>query len=73
MVFGKIKQKSVFLSREKKLAKLELIINNVDYSLKQHDTVRYLGCDIMTLILREGQWLSKFPKKINIKLNFLSQ
>ena len=47
-----------------------LIISNGDYSLKQHNNVEYLACDLDSNLNKESR-ACRVPKNINRKLSFL--
>ena len=65
--FGHDKTKTIFFSRMKSPPKLNIY---GDYSLKQHNTVEYLGCYLDSNLNRESM-ARRVLKKINTKLNFL--
>ena len=64
---GDDKPKTIFFSRKK--SQPELSISYGDYSLKQHNTVEYLGCHLDPNLNGESM-ARRVLKKINTKLNF---
>ena len=65
--FGDNKTKTIFFSRMKSPPKLNIY---GDYSLKQHNTVEYLGCYLDSYLNGESM-ARRILQKINTKLNFL--
>ena len=66
--FGDDKTKTIFSSRKKIPPKLSMSCG--DYSLKQHNTVEYLGCCLDSNLKRESM-VREVLKMINTKINFL--
>ena len=66
--FGEDKTKSILFSKTRDLK--EINISFAGHSIKQHDTVEYLGCQLDSKWSGEAM-ASKVLKKINAKLKFL--
>ena len=61
--FGDDKTKTFFFSRTKSPPKLNISYGN--YSLKQHNTVEYLGC-YLDSISTASQWLVELLKRLTL-------
>ena len=66
--FGEDKTKSILFSKTRGLK--EINISFAGHSIKQHETVEYLGCQLDSKLSGEAM-ASKVLKKINAKLKFL--
>ena len=66
--FGEDKTKSILFSKTRGLK--EINISFAGHSIKQHETVQYLGCQLDSKLSGEAM-ASKVLKKINAKLKFL--
>ena len=66
--FGEDKTKSILFSKTRCLK--EINVSFAGHSIKQHETVEYLGCQLDSKISGEVM-PSKVLKKINAKLKFL--
>ena len=66
---GEDKTKSILFSKTRGLK--EINISFAGHSIKQHETVEYLGCQLDSKLSGEAMASKILKKKINAKLKFL--